>query len=149
MGVPANDLEDLLQEVFIALIRQFPEFRYDTSRSFRGWLWMILHRQVIAWRKRQHRHVALSVEQLQTLANTDQLDAAHEEVYRKILLERILQLIQRDFPAQTWQLFWLLTIEAQPGVEVARQFGLTPNAVYLARSRVLARLRAELADLDL
>ena len=41
-----------------------------------------------------------------------------------------------------------VAVEGRSGVEVARQFGVTPNAVYLARGRVLARLREELADLD-
>ena len=45
-------------------------------------------------------------------------------------------------------MFWQVTVAGQPGTEVARQFGVTPNAVYLARGRVLARLRQELTDLD-
>ena len=48
-----------------------------------------------------------------------------------MLLDRIMQIVKTDFPQQTWQMFWLLTVEDQPGVEVARKFGLTPNAVYV------------------
>ncbi len=59
-----------------------------------------------------------------------------------------MQIVQTDFPATTWQIFRQVVIAGRPGVEVAREFGVTVNAVYLARSRVLARLREELSGLD-
>ena len=148
LGVPAADTEDLLQDVFTLLFRKLPEFRYDPSKSFRAWLWVIFHRQTLAWRKRQTRQLPLSVEQIELLASPDTVAEATETEYRRVLLDRVLRLVQTDFPPKTWQIFWQLTVEGRPGVEVAREFGVTPNAVYLARGRVLARLRHELTDLD-
>ena len=66
----------------------------------------------------------------------------------RYLLGRIIQIDQTDFPPNTWQIFRQVAIEGRPGVEVARECGVTVNAVYLARARVLARLRMELAGLD-
>jgi RNA polymerase sigma-70 factor (ECF subfamily) len=148
LGVPAGDTEDLLQEIFALLIRKLPEFHYDPTRSFRAWLWTVFHRQTIAWRKLQTRQLPLTVEQIEELASPDSISEATEAEYRRVLLDRIMQIVKTDFPQQTWQMFWLLTVEGQPGVEIARNFGVTPNAVYLARGRVLARLRAEMTDLD-
>lgn len=148
LGVPPADTEDLLQEVFTLLFRKLPEFRLDPGKSFRAWLWTVFHHQTIAWRKRQTRLLAMSVEQLEALASPDSVDEATEEEYRRHLLDRAMQIVRTDFPDQTWQIFWELAVEGRSGVEVAGQFGVTPNAVYLARGRVLARLREELADLD-
>lgn len=147
LGVPAGDLEDLLQEVFTLLVRKLPEFRYDPGKSFRAWLWTVFHRHTLAWRKRRSRDLPLSDGQLEALASPDNVAEATEAEYRRALLDRALQLVRTDFPEQTWHIFWQLTVEARPGVEVARRFGVTPNAVYLARGRVLARLRQELAEL--
>ena len=148
LGVPATDTEDLIQEVFSILFRQLPEFRYDPSKSFRAWLWTLFHRQTLAWRKRQKRHFQLSDEQIEALACPDQVAEASEEEYRRVLVERVLGILRRHYPPQIWQIFWAFTVEGLPGVEVAKRFGVTPNAVYLIRGRILARIRQELAELD-
>ena len=146
-GVSDSSVEDLLQELFVLLIRKLPEFRYDPSRSFRAWLWTVFRHAVLAWRKRQPRTVP-AWEQLDELTSPDSIAEATEVEYRRYLLSRIMQIVQTDFPATTWQIFQQVVIEGRPGVEVAREFGVTVNVVYLARSRVLARLREESAGLD-
>jgi len=148
LGVPAADVEDLLQDVFTTLFRKLPEFQYDPSKSFRAWLWTVFHRQTLAWRKRQTRDLPLTVAHLESLASLDSIAEATEAEYRRALIGRVLQIVQTDFPSLTWQIFWKVTVDGRPGVDVAQEFGVTANAVYLARARVLARLRQELADLD-
>lgn len=44
-------------------------------------------------------------------------------------------------------MFPLLVLEETPAGEVAQRMGITPNAVYVAKARVLARLREELRGL--
>ena len=146
-GVSDSSVEDLLQELFVLLIRKLPEFRYDPSRSFRAWLWTVFRHAVLAWRKRQPQ-AGPALEQLEELTSPDSIAEATEAEYRRYLLGRIMQIVQTDFPGTTWQIFQQVVIEGRPRVEVARDFGVTVNAVYLARSRVLARLREELAGLD-
>lgn len=148
LGVPPADTEDLLQEVFTILFRKLPEFRYDPSKSFRAWLWTVFHRQTLAWRKRQARNLPLTPEQIESLTSPDSILEATEAEYRHVLHDRALHIVRADFPERTWEIFWRVTVEGRPGVEVAREFDVTPNAVYLARGRVLARLREALADLD-
>ena len=148
LGVPPTDTEDVLQEVYTTLFRKLPEFRYDPSKSFRAWLWTVFHRQTLAWRKRQTRNLPLSVKQLEALESPDSVAEASEAEYRRYLIGRILKVIKTDFPEQSWKIFWRLSVEGRPGVEVAKQFGVSANAVYLIRGRVLARLRQELVDLD-
>jgi RNA polymerase sigma-70 factor (ECF subfamily) len=148
LGVPSPDTEDLLQEVYSDLFRQLPSFRYDPAKSIRAWLWTVFHRRVIAWRRRQARELPVSANQLEALASPDSVAEASEAEYRRVLIDRVLHVIRTDFPAQTWQIFWEVAVDGRPGTEVARRFGVTANAVYLARGRVLARLREELTDLD-
>ena len=146
-GVRDSSVEDLLQELFVVLIRKLPEFRYDPSRSFRAWLWTVFRHAILAWQKRQPQS-GPSLEQLDELTSPDSIAEATEAEYRRYLLSRIMQIVQTDFPVTTWRIFQQVMIEGRPGVDVAREFGVTVNAVYLARSRVLARLREELAGLD-
>ena len=146
-GVNDSSVEDLLQELFVLLIRKFPEFRHDPSRSFRAWLWTVFRHSVLAWQKRQPAS-GPALEHLAELSAPDGMIEATEAEYRNYLLSRVMQIVQTDFPATTWQIFQQVVIAGKPGVEVAQELNVSVNAVYLARSRVLARLREELADLD-
>ncbi len=146
-GVPENSVEDLLQELFVLLIRKLPEFRLDPSRSFRAWLWTVFRHTVMAWQNRQPPP-GPAVEQIAEVSSPNELDEATEAEYRGYLLSRILQIVQTDFPESTWQIFQQVAIAGRPATEVAAELSVTVNAVYLARSRVLARLREELAELD-
>lgn len=145
--VDAGAVEDLLQELFVLLIRELPKFQYDPSRSFRAWLWTVFRHASLAWRKRQPQ-AGMGLDLLEELASPDSIAEATEAEYRRYLLGRIIQIVQTDFPTTTWRIFQQLAIEGRSGGDVAHEFGVTVNAVYLARSRVLARLREELAGLD-
>ncbi len=147
-GVPTTDTEDALQEVFVLLFAKLPRFRHDPDGSFRAWLWTVFRRELLARFRRQNSHTSATAEQLELLVSPDGLPEASESEYRRMLVERALRLVRRDFPEQTWGVFWRVAVDGQPGVKVAEEFGVSPNAVYLARGRVLARLRAELAGLD-
>ena len=146
LGVPATDVEDVLQEALVLLLAKLPRFRREPGGSFRAWLWTVFARQVSVWRRRQGRVGALNDEQLAALAAPEGVPDGEAE-FRRALAARALRLVRNDFPEQTWLVFLAVAVEGRPGVEVARQFGVTANAVYLARGRVLARLREELADL--
>ena len=63
------------------------------------------------------------------------------------LTRRALELMQRDFEESTWKACWACVVEGQSPAVVARQLGLSVGAVYVARSRVLSRLRQELEGL--
>ena len=66
---------------------------------------------------------------------------------RRLLLRQALRLVSSEFEPRSWQAVWRVVVEDQRPVEVAAELGMTPNAVYVAKSRVLSRLREILADL--
>lgn len=146
-GTPYGEVEDALQEVFLLLFDKLPKFRLNPDGSFRAWLWTVFRRELLARGRRNGKHATATPEQLETLLVGDALPDISEEEYRRLLVGRALRLVQRDFPEQTWRVFWRVAVEGRPGAQVAQEFGVTPNAVYLTRGRVLARLRAELAGL--
>lgn len=69
-----------------------------------------------------------------------------EREYRTYLVGRAL-IMAADFEQATWQACWDTLMLGRPTAEVAAELGITVNAVYLARSRVLSRLRPDLAGL--
>lgn len=145
-GVAASEAGDLVQDVLLTLVQKLPTFQYDPSKSFRGWLRTVTLNK---WRERcrraglpaEHRGVDLA-------ALPGPSDEAFWEVeYRQHLARRALQLMQSDFEERTWKAFWQHVVDRQPAANVAAALGMSPKAVYLAKSRVLRRLRQELAGL--
>jgi RNA polymerase sigma-70 factor (ECF subfamily) len=60
------------------------------------------------------------------------------------LIRRAAELVRDDFEPKTWQAFWRLAVENQPARDIAADLGMTADAVYQAKARVLRRLREEL-----
>lgn len=143
--VPQADAADLVQNVLVLLVKQLPRYERRAGGSFRGWLFTVLRN---CWRdqcrvRARQPAIALDVPPDEQ-AGIDPIAELTEEEYRNYLLRRTLQVIQTDFPESTWRAFWLHVVESRPAAEVAATTGVTPNAVYLARGRVLKRLREEL-----
>lgn len=144
VGLRGQDAEDLVQDVLTTLVQKLPEFTYDPQKSFRAWLRTILLNR---WKKRQRRPQAAQLEP-EGLADIDgSLTELEDAEYRDYLVGRAARLIQAEFPDDTWKAYQEYVIGDRPAAEVARALGTTVNAVYLAKSRVLARLRQELAGL--
>lgn len=58
-----------------------------------------------------------------------------------------MEVMQQEFQPTTWKACWEHVVGGRPAIDVARELNITPNAVYLAKSRVLRRLRQELEGL--
>jgi RNA polymerase sigma-70 factor, ECF subfamily len=147
LGLPPEDTADLVQEVFVALVPRLPEFVYDRRKSFRAWLRAVALNR---WRNLLRRRCPTPGGGDEALAQVEAPDgfvAFEEEEYRQYLVRRALRLMQAEFQPVTWKACWEYAIVGRPAEEVAQELGITVNAVYLAKSRVLARLRQELERL--
>jgi RNA polymerase sigma-70 factor, ECF subfamily len=149
-GLQDADAADVRQEVFLAVSRHIEEFRRDRAGdTFRGWLHRITHSKLCDyWRKKRGAKITGGPEadgqlRQQAAARPADSDETAKAEETRILYCRALELIQRDFEERTWQAFWRTAIEGQKPKDVAVDLQITPNAVYLARARVLARLREE------
>jgi RNA polymerase sigma-70 factor (ECF subfamily) len=144
-GIQDADAADLIQDVFQTMLRKLPDFVYDRARSFRGWLHTVLMNQ---WRTSLRRRIDVGLPDGdgRDVAVTEE-NSLIEREYREQLIGRALQVMRTDFKPATWQACWEHVAQGRPAVEVAKELGLTVKAVYLAKSRVLRRLRQELDGL--
>jgi RNA polymerase sigma-70 factor (ECF subfamily) len=148
-GLQDADAADVRQEVFVAVARKIAEFHRDQAGdTFRGWLSKITHSKIADhWRKKRaaprNADAGVQAQWEQAAQASDSAEAVAEET--RILYRRALQLVQRDFEDHTWQAFWRVVIDGQSAKDTAGELHVTVNAVYLAKARVLARLREEFA----
>lgn len=145
-GESEDDAADLTQDVFSVLVRSLPAFEVGNGQ-FRSWLRTVAMNKLRDRKRRQALANQRPLDGVPEPALPDHAEAYWESEYHKELARRALQLIQTDFAPETWRACWEFVANGRPAVEVARELGLTENAVYLARCRVLRRLRSELAGL--
>jgi RNA polymerase sigma-70 factor (ECF subfamily) len=148
LGLSDHDAADLVQDIFAILVEKLPGFRYDPALSFRAWLKTILLNR---WRNFcRGRSLAQTVGPASALGEVAAPDDAaffEEEEYRNVLVRRALALMQAEFQTATWRACWEFVVQGRPAADVAAELGITPNAVYLAKGRVLRRLREQLDGL--
>jgi RNA polymerase sigma-70 factor (ECF subfamily) len=146
-GEGEHDAADLVQEVFAALVQILPSFHYDHTERFRGWLRTLMLNK-LRDRKRREARSDKALDQLRSAAELPATaEAFWETDYRRELARRALSLMEADFAPSTWKACWETVAQGRASAEVARELGISENAVYIAKYRVLQRLRQELTGL--
>lgn len=144
-GLRTNDAADLAQDVFTTLVSKLPTFEYDPNQRFRAWLKTITLNRARDW---QRRHACQETPGdpcfTEQITAPDAADPFEEEEYRQLLVRRAREVMETEFESTTWQACWLSVTEGLSAADVARQTGLTENAVRVAKCRVLRKLRSEL-----
>jgi RNA polymerase sigma-70 factor (ECF subfamily) len=149
------DAADIKQEVFLAVSGHIGAFRLEEAgHTFRGWLRMITRNKIRDHLRRvPPDHVRTgggdAYEGLLSVQSAEPPEGPAPELADElaVLYRRALELIVTDFEEVTWKAFWRVVVEGQPPAGVAQDLGITRNAVYLAKARVLQRLREEFKDL--
>jgi RNA polymerase sigma-70 factor (ECF subfamily) len=147
MGLGNQDAADLVQDVFMILVQKLPEFTYDRHRSFRSWLRTVTLNKWRDSRKRGGPQLVGGLEALPDRAGPEADDTFWEAEYRRHLVGQALAIMQAEFQPTTWKACWEFVVGGKPAARVAEELGISENAVYIAKSRVLRRLRKELEGL--
>ncbi len=143
---------DLAQEVLVVVFRELPRFERRRQGSFRAWLRQVTVNKIRNYRRQRHRRPIAgsdpAAQFLERLANpNDDLAREWDQDHDKHVIQKLLAIVQPDFNRTTWEAFQRFGIEGLPAAQVAEELGLSVNAVVLAKSRVLKRLREEAGDL--
>jgi RNA polymerase sigma-70 factor, ECF subfamily len=147
-----DEADDLAQEVFVVVIRELPRFERRREGSFRAWLRTIAANKARNYCKHRDRRPTVAMDAaegfLEQMADPDsdvarQWDREHDEH----VVRKLLSAVKADFKPTTWEAFRRLALDGLPAARVAEELGMPENAVLLAKSRVIRRLRREAGDL--
>ncbi|MGO9110904.1 MAG: RNA polymerase sigma factor [Thermoguttaceae bacterium] len=146
-GLQDADAADLTQEVLRAVSCAVAQFQYDPDRGgFRRWLFTVTRNELADFVGRAHRgpvgagDTAMKkfLEQQPVVVDEARL---WDEEYQQQILDWAAERVQSEVHESTWQAFWQTAVEGQRAEEVAKRLGMSVGAVYIAKSRVIARLR--------
>lgn len=147
LGVDANQADDLTQDVFVGLMGQASMLADNPPNSFRAWLRTVTLNKCRDWFRHENRASNPQLLERIELATEDPNELLTESEYQTFVAQSALQLMRESFSETTWRACWEHVAMARSAPEVAAELGISENAVYLARGRVLKRLRSELDGL--
>ena len=152
-GLQDADAADVVQEVLWRAADALQRRRYDAARgAFRGWLLTIARHELYDWLSAQGRREqaggGTTIQQRLSELENRQEEDLWQRAYEERLYAWAAEQVQREVQPKTWAAFRLTTLEEKSGQEAAQSLEMTVAAVYLAKSRVMKRLRELVAEVD-
>ncbi|HVA50766.1 MAG TPA: sigma-70 family RNA polymerase sigma factor [Pirellulales bacterium] len=153
-GLQDADAADLMQEVMRSVMNAIGRFDYDRQQgTFRGWLFTITRNKVFNFLSARRIRPQASGDTATKRLLDNQADPNDdtdqwELEYQRRLAARAMDRVKGEFQEKTWQAFWLTAVDGVAAGEAAKQVGISPGAVYVAKSRVLARLKEEVEAIE-
>jgi RNA polymerase sigma-70 factor (ECF subfamily) len=157
-GLTEAEAQEVVQETLITVAKKIDQLRYDPEiGSFKGWLLNITRWRIAdQFRKRKpgdarahslgnddDRRTA-TIERLADPAG-DALDSIWDEEWRRNILKSAAARVKRKVDAKQYQIFDCYVFKAWPAQKVAKELRVTLAQVYLAKHRIAALLKKEIA----
>lgn len=149
-GVPPRHVPDVTQQVLAAIVRSIDHWQDDGDpASFRRWVGRVSRNVVIKFMTRERRQATAEggTELLEFLNQVT--DSPSEEQCRRYdfeLIQWAADQVRGEFRETSWQAFQATLIEGRDVADVARELNVSPGSIYMSRSRIMARIRAKIAE---
>lgn len=144
LGMQHADADEAKQEVMLHLAKVVATWQPTEQGSFRGWLYRVARNVMLRYLEKNDRHVAGSGDSRHqdALAQIkDRSEAEFDLEFQRQVFAWATRRIRAEVQPATWSAFWDTFVEQQPVEGVAEQLGMSVGNVYVARCRVMKRLR--------
>ncbi len=147
------DVQDVMQQVFLSIARTIEGWEPGEGQPpFRAWLTTVARNAItkaLARRPRDRATGTTSVADL--LENQPEEEAAASDILieaRREIIRWATEQIRPEFIEEIWQLFQLTAIDGVPIADVAKTSGRSAGSIYVARFRVIARLKEKIQEVS-
>lgn len=156
-GLTEADAQDAAQQVLLEFFRSYQQGKYERAKGrLRHWLMGIARRQISNFLRNLPPEVQVPdptsqtnvFERLEDPGSDTELDEVELVEWRRGVYEECLVQVRNQFDAQTVKAFLLHGLEGKPAKEVAGLLGITPNAVFLAKHKIVKRIQELLPQLE-
>ncbi|MHC5111796.1 MAG: RNA polymerase sigma factor [Planctomycetota bacterium] len=145
-GMRSQEAEEVAQECLAAISDVI--HRFEKQKSFRGWLQGMVRRKVADQIKANQKHTRADTTMLATTPDKGTTaEQAWTRIWNRTHLEYCLELLREEFAQHTLQAFHYYVLEELPVDLISEKLGMTPNQIYVAKNRVMKKLRSRCSDL--
>jgi RNA polymerase sigma-70 factor (ECF subfamily) len=153
-GLQDADASDLVQDVLRSVGMAIGRLEYQKEKGgFRAWLFTITRNKLSTFFAKRKRigPTANDTAQFELLNQAadqrNELDDQWEQEHQKQLMATAVENMKPQIELKTWTAFQLTAIDGRSAADAGKQLDMKAGAVYVARSRVTAKLRAEVERL--
>ncbi len=148
-GLSTNDAEEIRDQCLSIIADKIAAFDYDREMGgFKNWLRRIVANRVVDLIRKRRPHTAQSEELRMVAASELTPDEAWEQNWRRTHVRHCVEHIRHEVSEEVFRAFHMLVFDECSVEDVCRRLGLNRNQVYKAKSRVLARVREKMVELD-
>lgn len=156
-GLQDADAQDLAQRVLVSVAGAIGRWRSDPRRArFRTWLHTVARNALIDHLRSARPDAAaggttaqIQLQDAVDLGAADPMaDPLLESEHRRAVFRWAAREVRPEFAESTWLAFWRTAVEGEGVAEVAEELGKSSGAVYIARSRVMQRLREKVVQYE-
>ena len=148
-GLNDTDAGDIVQMVFVDLVRTLPSFKYDREKGrFRSYLAALVKWRVIDRLKAVRRDADLKadfMEEAKSAATTEDEDFEERE-WQSAAMEETLRRIKPEVRPEHYAAFVASAVEGQDTDVVTKLYGISRDSLYQIRKRLTVKLREKLAE---
>ena len=158
-GLQDADARDLTQQVVVTVMRAVDTWQPDgREASFRRWLFTIARNLALRFVQQgttdrgPGRRGAGGTDMLELMKRLPEPEhrtvEAFDEEYRDAVFHWAAEQVRHEFRESVWHAFWRTCVLNEPIADVADELGMTTGYVYVARSRIVARLRQTIEEFE-
>ena len=147
LDLPPVDAEDAAQEIMLSFLKAFRDGKYIREKGrLSNWLFGVARRVILNLRSRRPLEKLIADKTTGTsfwdlVQDDHQMEQTWEMQWRRMVLDKCLDQVRREFDPKVFRAFEQYALAGAPVEEVCRRLAMSRNAVYIAKSRVLSRLR--------
>lgn len=159
-GLTEAEAEDVLQETVISVAKTIKEFKYDrTQCTFKSWLRHLTQKRIADQFRKRYRDPGMKAVRTNTSNRTPllerlpapeslNLDAIWEEEWRQKIFEAALERLKSQVSPEQYQMFDFYILRKMPVKKVAALLEVSSAQIYLAKHRILGRIKKEAKYLE-
>lgn len=144
--VPANDIDDCIQEVWTAIARHLTDFEHPRDRpGLRAWLYQVVRSKAADVMRKRQKCAPTSLERLSEIHHEPTTSDDAVAVWRQLFLEAVLAEVLTQESLENRQIMTLRLVENYSSQEIADQVGLSVRIIRYRINSVRQRLRERIA----
>jgi RNA polymerase sigma-70 factor (ECF subfamily) len=153
-GLDDADAEDVGQETLLAFLQSYRDGQYNREKGrLRSWLFGVAQRKVIDTHRKNAKEVVVPDQTGVTnffnrIESPDEMERVWNQEWQRSILRVCMEEVAKEVSPQTLAAFECYVIKKWSVEKTAQHLGLTINAVYIIKNRVLGQVRKIRKELE-